>query len=239
MDNLSKRGVELKHLDETGHGLARIATLSEVDHDGDTYERGAFGEQWAQILAAHNWSTVPLGKARVYEADNEALAELHFNMDSVAGREWFSSVKFDFEGCCEGAPKIQEWSYGFRVIDSADETRDDNRVRVLKRLEVFEVSPVVKGAGIGTGTLDIKSTNTNFGDQLDGAIAEMGDIVVRARSIKDLRNKDGRGLSATRITQLTDLNRGIVQLLDEAEAEKRLGENLYAQHIARQIGREV
>ena len=57
----TKQGVLLKALDDAGHGLARIATLSAVDSDGDTYAPGAFGEQWAKILPAHDWRAVPLG----------------------------------------------------------------------------------------------------------------------------------------------------------------------------------
>ncbi|KKK55567.1 hypothetical protein LCGC14_3073240, partial [marine sediment metagenome] len=39
-----KSGIEIKRLDAEGAGLARIATLSAVDEDGDTYAEGAFGE---------------------------------------------------------------------------------------------------------------------------------------------------------------------------------------------------
>lgn len=218
MDQHSKAGVTLKALDDAGHGLARIAMLSAIDHDGDTYAPGAFGEQWTQIVAAHDWQTVPLGKARVYEAGDEALAELHMNLATAAGRDWHAALKFDLDGG-DGIPPVQEWSYGFRILEAEDQVRDGDKVRVLKRLQVHEVSPVVKGAGIGTATLAMKGDNgTPFAGALDAAIAAAGDCLARARSIKDLRSREHRALSAVRLKQLGDLHAGLAALIAEIEA---------------------
>ena len=147
----------VEKMDDAGHGLARIAVLSAVDHDGDTYAKGAFswkakGEQWVPILPAHNRTAMPLGKARLYEQGDAVLAELHLNLDTVAGRDWHSHLKFDLEN----GGSVQEWSYGFGVVDHAKEQRDGAMVRVLKRVDVHEVSPVVRGAGVGTATLSLK-----------------------------------------------------------------------------------
>lgn len=148
----------VEKMDAAGHGLARIAILSEIDHDGDTYAKGAFswkakGEQWVPILPAHNRAAMPLGKARVYEDGDAVFAELHLNLNTPAGRDWHETLKFDLE--TGGA--VQEWSYGFGVVDHAKETRDGAAVRVLKRVDVHEVSPVVRGAGVGTRTLSMKA----------------------------------------------------------------------------------
>jgi hypothetical protein len=53
------KSLTIEKMDDAGTGLARIAQLSSVDSDGDTYERGAFswkagGGQWVQILPAHD-----------------------------------------------------------------------------------------------------------------------------------------------------------------------------------------
>jgi HK97 family phage prohead protease len=148
----------VEKMDDAGHGTARIAVLSGIDHDGDTYAKGAFswkkgGEQWVPILPAHNRTAMPLGKARVYEDGDAVLAELHLNLKTEAGRDWHETLKFDLE---KGGA-VQEWSYGFGVIDYAKENRDGAAVRVLKRVDVHEVSPVVRGAGVGTGTLSMKA----------------------------------------------------------------------------------
>lgn len=151
-----KRRVALKALDETGHGLARIATLSAVDRDGDAYVPGAFGEQHAKVMPAHDYTQAPIGKARVYESGDEALAEFRLNLNTELGRQWHAALKFDLDAARSGGAPIQEWSFGFTVLDSAVESRGGERVRVLKRLKVHEVSPVVVAAGVGTGTLALK-----------------------------------------------------------------------------------
>ncbi|AEQ50761.1 HK97 family phage prohead protease [Pelagibacterium halotolerans] len=211
----------VKEMDDKGHGLAKIATLSAVDHDGDTYEPGAFswksgGEQWAQILPAHNRSAMPLGKARVYEDGDAAFAELHLNLGSEAGKEWHSALKFDLE---KGVA-IQEWSYGFETIDHSKEMREGQEIRVLKRLDVHEVSTVVRGAGVGTGTLSLKNRG-GFAERIDQVIDEIDDIIERAGSIKGLREAEGRPMSAARIEQLARLKAKMDALLsgDDADAD--------------------
>lgn len=178
MDTETKH-MRVEKMDDAGHGLARIATLSAVDHDGDTYAKGAFswkktGDQWVPILPAHNRTAMPLGKARVYEDGDAAYAELHLNLNTEAGRDWHATLKFDLE---KGGA-VQEWSYGFRVIDHARESRDGASVRVLKRLDVDEVSPVVRGAGIGTRTLSLKAKDS---DGQEDQLEVVDDLVDDAR----------------------------------------------------------
>lgn len=161
----------IEKMDEAGKGLARIAVLSAVDHDGDTYAKGAFswkkgGAQWVPILPAHDRTAMPLGKARVYEDGDAVLAELHLNLNTDAGRDWHETLKFDLAT----GNAIQEWSYGFGVLDFGKERRDNANVRVLKQVDVHEVSPVVRGAGVGTGTLSMKSRREDPGTQPNGKV---------------------------------------------------------------------
>ncbi|MBW8638986.1 HK97 family phage prohead protease [Hoeflea sp. WL0058] len=221
-----KSGIALKAMDDDGHGMARIATLSAIDHDGDTYAKGAFsaegGDQWAQILAAHNWGTVPLGKARVFERGDEALAELHLNLNTDAGKEWHAALKFDLEGCDGTGSKhpIQEWSYGFRVLDAAHEDRDGEKVRVLKRLKVFEVSPVVQGAGINTGTLVMKGAALK-GERFERLTEDLAEILSGIKA-------DPTALSAAGLKQIADLHEGLGGILKTAEAEEASARRLMA-----------
>ncbi|PYE86902.1 HK97 family phage prohead protease [Phyllobacterium leguminum] len=206
------KSLTVKDMDDAGRGQARIAVLSAVDHDGDTYMPGAFswkeGGQWVSILPAHNRSAVPLGKARVYEDGDAALADLYLNMKSEVGREWHSTLKFDLEN---GNP-VQEWSYGFGVLDSQIEQRSGDRVRVLKRLDVHEISPVVRGAGMGTGTLTMKSRGS-FAERIEAVLAEIDDIIERAGDIKGLREAQGREMSKARLDQLTELKNRLDAML--------------------------
>jgi hypothetical protein len=70
---------------------------------------------------------------------------------------------------------VQEWSYGYRTLDSAKEIRSNRQVRVLKQLDVFEFSPVLRGMGSRTGTLGIKSAELKEGAFAD-LIAGLGEM---------------------------------------------------------------
>lgn len=153
MEIETKLCVELKQIDDEGSGLARIATLDVIDADNDLTVKGAFGEQHVKVLPTHNWGSIPLGKARVFEKGKDALAEFQLNLETAVGKEWHSALKFDL---ADGKP-LQEWSYGFSVLKSKFEERDEGRIRILEELKVHEVSPVVIGSGVDTGTLAIKS----------------------------------------------------------------------------------
>lgn len=237
------KSILVEKMDEAGHGLARLATLSAVDSDGDTYAPGAFawkegGEQWVPILPAHNRGAMPIGKARVYEEGDLAYAELHLNLETAAGKEWQSHLKFDLG---MGRP-AQEWSYGFGVLDAAKEVRGEDPIRVLKRLDVHEVSPVVRGAGVGTATLTMKGSHGSFADQLDAVIAELDDIVGRAGDIAQLRSAEGRDMSKARLDQLAEVKARLDRLLasggggDEGDP---LAEALAAEWLTRDARRRA
>ncbi|WP_186390243.1 HK97 family phage prohead protease [Stappia sp. TSB10P1A] len=211
------KGLKVKDVDDAGKGLARLATLSAIDHDGDTYAKGAFAwkEQWVPIIPAHDRKAPPMGKARLYEAGDEALAELHLNLKTASGRDWHENLKFDL---VTGTP-VQEWSYGYDVLDKSDELRGGDPVRVLKKLDVHEISTVIRGAGKGSGTLAMKS-HSAFSEQLDHLIAALDDAIGRAGDVKALRAADGRPLSPARLAQLADLKSRLDTLIGTGEADE-------------------
>lgn len=137
-----------------GEVTAVIATLNVIDKDGDVTEPGAFGTQESPIQPAHNWSAAAIGKAKISESKEEALAEMKFNLNSASGSEWFEALKFDFE---EGDAPQQEYSYGYDILDSGDGEFENQKVQFLRKLRVLEVSPVLVGAGVNTRTLAVKS----------------------------------------------------------------------------------
>jgi hypothetical protein len=214
---MKTKTLTIEAMDEAGKGLARIATLSAVDHDGDTYLPGAFswkegGQQWCSILPAHDGRATPLGKARVYEDADAALAELFFNLEIPAAKSWHSAIMFDL---ANGGP-VQEYSYGFDTIDADFQMRGADRVRLLKRLDVHEVSPVLKGAGIGTRTLAMKgaSLKEEHFASLIGGLGELADALPA----------DASAISATGLKQLEEIERaigGVLSPLREAAAKER------------------
>lgn len=183
--------------DKPGEGSAVIATLNVIDKDEDVTLPGAFGTQHVNMMPAHQSQEPRLGKAILTEADGMAVADFKFNLapDAVRAKEWYAALKFDMEN---GDP-LQEWSYGFKIIESEFGEFQGKQVRFLKSLKVFEISPVLRGAGVGTGTLAIKDENKQtFKTEMTNALASLADVervLTRAKSLAELRAKDGRYLS--------------------------------------------
>lgn len=198
------KSVTIEKMDEAGTGRARIAQLAAIDSDGDTYAPGAFswkegGGQWVQMIPAHDRRSMPFGKAWLHETDGWAVADFTLNLASQAGKEWHAALSFDLS---KGRP-VQEWSYGFQVMDAGYEQRDGNRVRVLKRLDVDEISPVLRGAGVGTGTLAIKALK-------DAAFAP---LITQLGELAGALATDPSSLTATGRKQLADIHLAIGKAL--------------------------
>ena len=145
-----------------GAVVARIATLGVVDRDGDLTVPGAFGAVEDVKVSPFNHSSaygaaLPVGVGKVFERGGAAFFEGLLFRDTIGGRELHTTLKRLSEA---GAPC--EWSYGFEVVESEDAVRGDQKVRVLKRLALFEVSPVLRGAGIGTRTVSVKSDEGRY-----------------------------------------------------------------------------
>ncbi len=197
MDN--KKSFRFKEIKaDKGTGSAIIAELNVVDLDGDVTLPGAFGTQEVNVLPAHDTYMPRLGKAILREADNYAIADFKFNLDPNAqsAKEWYSALKFDMEN---GTP-LQEWSYGYDVLESEFGEFDGQKVRFLKSLKVHEISPVLKGAGVGTGTLSIKSgtekmTYNEEQENTFNALNAIKRFIVRTKSLNDLKAQKGQRMN--------------------------------------------
>ncbi len=201
---------ELK-MDDGGSGEARIATLNVVDKDGDVTLPGFFGDaQVAHLLPAHDWSHVPMGKGRVVERGDAAYVAFQINTEIAAARDWQSALKFDLAN----PPAIQEWSYGFRVHADAwkEEQRDGRRVRLMGPRPdgspgaiVHEFSPVVVGAGEGTGTVAVKGRGARYVEELDAAVEALRSIVARTKAVRGLRREKGGDLAPDRLKAIREI----------------------------------
>jgi len=225
---MQTKNLTVTEMGETGKGLAILARLSEVDHDGETYEKGAFswkgGEQWCALIHHHDRYQMPFGKARIYEDGDIAYAELHLNLDTQAGRDWHKALLFDIST----GKSVQEYSYGFDVVDADFQVRGDSRVRVLKRLDVHEVSTVLRGAGRNTGTVSMKELKDAAFAPLIGSLGEL------AEALKG----DPQSLTATGRKQLEQIHAqlGAVLVPGDPDAEaKALAaiDNEMAHHLTR------
>ncbi|MDD5302021.1 MAG: hypothetical protein PHS14_02845 [Elusimicrobia bacterium] len=190
-----------------------FATMGVWDKDGDLALPGFYGEQDIAFLPTHDWSHVPLGKGRTYEQGNEARAKIKLNLDIQAAKDWLSAIKFDL---ANGRP-IQEYSYGFKVLEGGSEMGEQlgRRGRILKPREdatpgskIWEVSPVLVGAGEKTRTLSAKSAagaGKTFADESQAVLDAVDGLVVRAKALAALRESEGRELSAPNRERLAAL----------------------------------
>ena len=189
--------VELKE-DKEGSFVARIATLNVRDKDNDITIPGAFPQGKTVLVSAYmhgSWQgKLPIGKAVITEFGNDVIAEGQFNLNMAEGRETYEAVKF--------APDLQEWSYGFYPTEAEPGKGEDEGARILKKVDVKEISPVLIGAGVNTGVLAIKST---YADQAEAVLATVKELVARSESLADLRLKEGRTLSTANRKRLADL----------------------------------
>lgn len=208
------KSLTIEKMDEAGTGRARIAQLSAVDSDGDTYAPGAFtwkqgGGQWCQILPAHDRRAMPLGKAWIHEEGDWAVADLFLNLNTDDGKDWYETLKFDL---AKGQP-VQEWSYGYQVLDADFQQRNGQNVQVLKKLDVDEISPVIRGAGVGTGTLSIKSAEMKEA-KFAPLITSLGEL---AQALEGRKAQDV--LSATGLKQLDEIHVALTKALHLAAIE--------------------
>jgi phage head maturation protease len=149
--------------DNAGAFTARIATLNVIDKDNDVTIKGAFeGSDPVRVSRFNHASAIrddlPVGVATIEEVGDQVIAEGQLNLDTPGGLDLLNTLRFEAKNGV-----ASEWSYGFTVEESEDGEQDDQKVRFLRRLKAFEISPVMRGAGLDTATLAVK-TATDFGD---------------------------------------------------------------------------
>jgi len=156
VDRKSLGRVEIKDADDDkGTFTALIATFNAKDSDGDVTLPGAFPEGKGIPVSSYghtSWEgALPIGSAVLTQTRTEGLAKGRFYLDTPHGNAAYTTLKRLSD---DGHPS--EWSYGYAPKEFNYGDWDGETVRFLKAVDVFEASPVLKGAGIGTRTLDIK-----------------------------------------------------------------------------------
>lgn len=199
--------------EEKGIVTATFAKMGVKDLDGDIILPGAFGKQKVGMSAYghQTWGgELPIGRGSISEKDGEAVAELKLFMSTQTGREHFEVIK--------GMGELQEWSFGFDVKETAEVTEEMRQMgvrRVLKKLKVHEVSPVLRGAGIDTRTTSVKceacggevSTQKGEEEKKKMKSTALGDLLKQLMVDQELSNGDlgeSMGVSAARVKEFLD-----------------------------------
>lgn len=204
MDRKAFTPYEFK-LSETGDVSVAFSRFNVIDSDGDVTFPGAHpvGKSIPMSAYGHtSWDgALPIGKGTIREQGDLAILDGRFFMDTDQGRNAYHTTK--------AMADLQEWSYGYSVIVGGPGMFDGKRVRELRKLDVFEVSPVLKGAGVGTSTLAIKSgapgTDAPFATQLSWYTEGLPALIDRIKGHAAARAKEGRKLSRSDQAALDDL----------------------------------
>jgi len=189
-------------LDDKGFIEAAFAQLNVVDKDNDVTLPGAFPAKDVPMSAYGHTSwegALPIGVGTIGEKGDWAVFSGHFFMDTPHGQAAYATVK--------GLGALTEYSYGYDVLDSAPAMMDGVSVRQIKSLDVFEVSPVLRGAGVGTHTLAIKSgapePDAPYAEQMDWIADRLSALIEWTEDRKAARESEGRDLS-TKDTERLD-----------------------------------
>lgn len=172
-------------LDDSGSFKALFAPFNVIDKQNDYTLPGAFGQQRVVISAYGHGSwegRLPVGKGKIYDGPDGGIVEGQFFLNTSGGRDTYTIVK--------ELGDLQEWSYALPEIDFEMGEVQGKKVRMLKKIGVNEVSPVLMGAGNGTRTLDIKTVS--FTEQFDTAIREVEDVFERLNGRVEARKTESR-----------------------------------------------
>lgn len=200
-----------------------FAKTGVVDKDRHLTEPGAFPSKAVPISSYGHTSwpergaRLPVGRGDIAEVGDLAKAAGRFFVDTTHGRDTYLTVK--------ALGELQEWSYGYKILEKARGKDATGPILHLRKLDVREVSPTLVGAGNETRTLGIKSGDSEgplaglpFAEAIERVLLDAGEIVARSKALRELRVKEGRELSATNRERLARLREEILRL-EELRAE--------------------
>lgn len=130
--------------------------------DSDVIEPGAFTQTLQEkglppIVWSHVWTIPPVGQALQAVEDAKGLrikARLFLDDDGISG-QYARSIH---TGMTATPPVVREFSFAFEAKEWSDEKAQNGQyIRHLKRLELFEVGPVLVGRHPDTELIAAKS----------------------------------------------------------------------------------
>lgn len=137
-----------------GQVVATFSRFGVIDADNDVTLATAFEPGISVPISAYNhgsWQgALPVGRAQIRVDHEKAQAVCQFFLNTTVGRETFETIR--------DLGELGQWSYGFEIEDAERGTFDGKSVQFLKKLRLFEISPVLRGAGVRTSTDSAKAS---------------------------------------------------------------------------------
>lgn len=217
-----------------------FAVHGNIDSYGDVSLNGSFAKRLtdnsrkrAKFLWQHNSMNPPIASIReVREIGQDELPESvrKFAPNATGGvqvtREYYENVPLaDWVLAGIKMGDIDEMSYAYDVHDYTYEERDGKDVRILKDIELFDISDVNWGANPATaGVKGLLASGMPFAQHGDAVVTTVADYVERVKERRDFRAKEGRVLSAANrerikalVESLAAVRGDLEQLLVETE----------------------
>lgn len=141
-----------------GEVQAIVATIGVVDNDSDVIRPGALAKPATVVVSDYGHSAAyggcPVGKGILSEKNGTLAFDGRIFLETDDGKDAFVVLKE------MGAD--QEWSFGFITLGEevpTDAEKKAGAYRAITKMEALEVSPVLRGAGIGTRTVSVKQAD--------------------------------------------------------------------------------
>ena len=212
MQNKSLGKPQIIFKDTDGESAGEVEAVFSVfdlrDHDGDVVLSGAIPNESKVTMAwGHDW-TKPIGKGVVVTDDKKATFKGRFFTDTDAGNEAYKTVK--------NMADDQEWSWGFIAKETRDgdpDSYDGKKTREIVTADIFEVSPVLRGANPATQTVAIKNMKQKtFAEQCSEVLEQVKTLSERGNSLAELRAKENRSIGKESRGQIESIANELSQL---------------------------
>lgn len=215
---LEKRLFEFRadSVDESGGFKGYAHRKNEIDAYGDLAEGDNVYRNIPEFIqrgfvpVGHDWAGLPVAYIKSAREDSQGLyVEVAFHSDAESQRaRTVVTERMD-------AGKFVGLSIGFWATDVSYEKRDEKELRIVKGLELAEVSIVTVPAVYGAGITEAKGAGSPFADHLSAVLAANEGLVQRFAQLHELRQKDGRGFSEEKLAQLGELRKGLEELTQQ------------------------
>lgn len=196
---------EIVSVADGGWEIAGYASTfgGEPDAYGDVIVKGAFLESlakgWPKLLFEHH---TPIGKTLEIREDDKGLFGRWSIIDTAAGTDAYKLAK---------AGVLDSMSIGYFTLEA--DYREDG-VRLLRKLDLPEVSAVAVPANRNAVITDVKSFDRHSSD-VQVAVREW---LERVKSGADTRAQDGRDLSAARKSHMAAVSGSLRAAAAEVDA---------------------
>ncbi len=213
---------EAKALDE-GHGFLEGygSVTGNIDRDNEIVEKGAvrnlkdFIEHGFSAIG-HDWNDLPSGWiADAKEDDRGYWYKMGFHSTQRAQ----DARKVASERLSAG--KSVALSIGYSVLEDTIEKRDGKSVRILKGLELHEISLVTVPANPQAMVTRVKAglhAGLSLEDHLETALAAVSSAIDRAEKVKAMREDEGRQFSDQRLDKVKGMRDRLDAFIDACKS---------------------